>query len=243
MPRRRLYEPGAEQPFRLSRSKVELFRSCARCFYLDRRLGISRPASFPFNLNSAVDTLLKSEFDHYRESREPHPYMAAAGLNAIPFQHEELDRWRANFTGISTLDTSTNLELFGAIDDLWVDLDSQELIVVDYKATSKAGEVNIDAPWQITYKRQLEFYQWLFRRNGFAVSSTGYFVYCNGDRSRERFDARIEFRVKLIPYTGNDDWVEPELQQIHATLEADTAPEAPSGCEHCSFALASSAAD
>ena len=85
MPRRILYQPGSARPFRLSRSKVELFLSCPRCFYLDRRLGISRPASFPFNLNSAVDTLLKAEFDQYREAREPHPYMTEAGLDAIPF--------------------------------------------------------------------------------------------------------------------------------------------------------------
>ena len=84
MPRRILYQPGSARPFRLSRSKVELFLSCPRCFYLDRRLGISRPASFPFNLNSAVDTLLKAEFDQYREAREPHPYMTEAGLDAIP---------------------------------------------------------------------------------------------------------------------------------------------------------------
>ena len=40
--RKKLYEAGMEGPFRLSRSKVELYRNCPRCFYLDRRLGIGR---------------------------------------------------------------------------------------------------------------------------------------------------------------------------------------------------------
>ena len=46
-----------------------------------------------------------------------------------------------------------------------------ELIVVDYKATSKDGEVTLDAPRQDGYKRQMEFYQWLLRCNGFTVSA------------------------------------------------------------------------
>ena len=241
MPRKKLSQPGRTSPFRLSRSKVELFLSCPRCFYLDRRLGISRPASFPFNLNSAVDTLLKSEFDEYRKAREPHPYMTEAGLDAIPFAHEALDRWRANFTGVSAFDEATGFELFGAVDDVWIDRATQELIVVDYKAPSKAGEVGIEAPWQISYKRQLEFYQWLFRRNGFGVSPTGYFVYCNGDRSRARFDERIEFRVSVIPYTGDDGWVEPSLRDIRATLEAETTPAAAPDCEYCRFTAAACA--
>ena len=182
MARRKLYEPGTSGPFRLSRSKVDLYRNCPRCFYLDRRLGIARPRSFPFNLNSAVDALLKAEFDRYREAGEPHPYMVREGLAAVPFVHPDLNRWRHNFTGISADCPGTPFELFGAIDDVWIETGSEQLIIVDYKATSKNSEVSIDADWQISYKRQMEFYQWLFRHNGFQVSDTGYFVYCNGDR-------------------------------------------------------------
>ena len=84
------------------------------------------------------------------------------------------------------------------MDDLWKNAQG-ELIVVDYKSTSKDGEVNIDAEWQGAYKRQMEFYQWLLRKNGFKVSDTGYFVYCNGRRDREAFDGKLEFDIKIIP--------------------------------------------
>jgi len=131
-----LFDPASPKPFALSRSKVDLFIECPRCFYLDRRLGIGRPAGFPFNLNSAVDALLKKEFDAYRQRGEPHPYMRAAGLNAVPHAHPQLDAWRANFKGVRTVHEATRLELFGAIDDLWRDLESGELIVADYKATA-----------------------------------------------------------------------------------------------------------
>ena len=65
MPRYQPYQPNQTQPFRISRSKVDLFLNCPRCFYLDVRLGIKRPSGFPFNLNSAVDALLKKELPYW----------------------------------------------------------------------------------------------------------------------------------------------------------------------------------
>lgn len=236
MPRtRNLYEPGAEKPFRLSRSKVDSFLNCPRCFYLDRRMGISHPPGFPFNLNSAVDELLKSEFDHYREISQPHPLMTEFGVDAVPYQHENLDKWRANFTGVSYVDPKTNFSLFGAVDDLWQDNKTGEIIVVDYKATSKKGEVTLDADWQIAYKRQMEFYQWLLRQNGLDVSNTGYFVYCNGRRDLDTFDAHLEFRIKVIPYEGTDKWIWSTIKEIYKTLNQSDIPVSNSDCEYCKY--------
>ena len=63
---RNIYDPKSDKPFKISRSKIDRFVECPRCFYVDRRLGTDRPPGFPFNINSAVDTLLKKEFDVYR---------------------------------------------------------------------------------------------------------------------------------------------------------------------------------
>ena len=172
MRKKNLYEPGSKTPFALSRSKLEAFVNCPRCFYLDRRLGVAPPSGPPFSINSAVDHLLKKEFDTYRQNQQSHPLMTAAGLDAIPFRHEYLNRWRENFKGVRYFHEATGFEVFGAIDDLWIDLNTNDLLVVDYKATAKDGEVNIDAEWQHGYKRQMELYQWLLRKNGFSVSNT-----------------------------------------------------------------------
>ncbi len=236
MPAAKLFSPDATAPFALSRSKVELFFDCRRCFYLDRRLGIGRPPGFPFNLNSAVDALLKTEFDGYRAAGQPHPLMTAAGLNAVPHAHPQLDTWRNNFRGVRALHAASNLEVFGAIDDLWRDLESGELMVVDYKSTSKAGEVSLDAAWQDGYRRQMEFYQWLLRQQGEPVSRRGWFVYCNGRRDRPAFDARLEFTIKLIPYDGDDGWVDGALREIRALLSRDQPPALNARCEYCVFA-------
>lgn len=233
---RKLFDPASPSPFALSRAKVGLFLECPRCFYLDRRLGISRPAGWPLNLNAAVDALLKREFDAFRARGEPHPLMREAGVNAVPHAHPELRHWRSAARGVRVLHAPTNFELFGAIDDLWRDLDSGELIVADYKATARDAEVTLAAEWQDGYKRQMEFYQWLLRQRGFAVARRGWFVYCNGRRDLARFDARLEFRIRLIAYDGDDGWVEETLAAMRATLAAPAPPAPRFACEYCAFA-------
>jgi len=108
-------------------------------------------------------------------------------------------------------------------------------MIVDYKSTSKKEEVNIDADWQISYKRQMEIYQWLFKQNGFKVSSTGYFVYCNGITDKEAFDGKLEFNIKLIPYKGNDDWVETTIYNAYKCIVNSDVPVLQEGCDYCRY--------
>lgn len=231
---RNIYEPHLKSSFRLSRSKIELFTRCPLCFYLDLRLGIAQPPGYPFTLNSAVDHLLKKEFDIHRAKGRPHPLMEQYGVDAIPYTHPKLDEWRENFKGIQYHHEPTHFLVTGAVDDIWVN-PKRELIVVDYKATSKDSEVSIDADWQDGYKRQIEVYQWLLRQNKFKVSDTGYFVYANGRKDLKAFDGRLEFTVSILPYTGSDAWVEKALKAAKQVLDADTPPESNPSCEFCIY--------
>ncbi|HEU0080489.1 MAG TPA: PD-(D/E)XK nuclease family protein [Candidatus Paceibacterota bacterium] len=222
--------------WKLSRSKLDLFIECPRCFYVDNKLGVARPKGFPFNLNSAVDHLLKKEFDGHRAARTAHPLMAKYGVDAIPFAHAELNIWRENFEGIQHRHDKSGLLISGAVDDVWVNSQG-ELIVVDYKSTSKqeGGKVSLDAEWQDGYKRQMEVYQWLLRRKGFKVSDTGYFVYANGLRDRKAFDGKLEFDVTLISYTGDDGWVEEAIMKAKECLDGEKLPEPSQYCEYCNY--------
>ena len=40
----------------------------------------------------------------------------------------------------------------------------------------------------------MEIYQWLIANNGYAVSKTGYFVYCNGITDKEEFNSFLDLR-------------------------------------------------
>ncbi len=232
---RNLFNPHEKSAFKISRSKVELFINCPRCFYLDRRMGLGQVPGYPFTLNSAVDKLLKKEFDYYRLINKRHPIMESAGIDAVPYKNENIDIWRdALRGGIEYLHAPTNFLLSGAIDDLWQG-SRGEIYVVDYKSTSKEEEVTLDADWQVSYKRQMEIYQWLLRRNNFNVSSTGYFVYCNGDTRKERFDAQLDFNIKVIGYQGDDSWIEPKIYEMQKCLMSDSLPAYSDDCDYCKY--------
>jgi PD-(D/E)XK nuclease superfamily len=233
-----LYDPNSPKSFRLSRSKLDLFINCPRCFYLDRKLGIAQPPGYPFTLNTAVDSLLKKEFDLYRAKGETHPIMKEQGIDAIPLKHENINDWRDSMRkGITYKVPNTNIEISGGIDDVWLN-PAGEYLIVDYKATSKTEEVNLDAEWQIAYKRQMEIYQWLFRQNGFTVSPIGYFVYCNADTGKLMFGGKLEFDIKIIPYKGDDSWVSKTVNEAIACLKADVIPASGADCDYCKYSNA-----
>ena len=240
---RNIYDPRSEELFRLSRGKIDNFINCPRCFYMDRRLGVAQPPGYPFSLNSAVDTLLKKEFDVHRARGTRHPLMETYGIDAVPLSHEKMDDWReSKHKGITYQIPDTNVVITGGVDDVWVtqsgasfDKAQDKIFVVDYKATSKNDEVTLDADWQIGYKRQMEIYQWLFRKNGFKVSDTGYFVYCNGNTDREAFDGKLEFEIKIIPHIGNTDWVEPTILDAIKCLRSDVLPPPGEECDFCAY--------
>ena len=225
--------------WRLSRSKIDLFVECPRCFYLDNKLGTARPRGPSFNLNIAVDALLKKEFDVYRAEASAHPLMEEYDIEAIPFAHKDIDVWRENFKGLETRHTATGFTVSGAIDDVWVNGDD-ELIVVDYKSTSKEGSIETlaDSSWEAQYKRQIGVYQWILEQNGFKVSNTGYFVYANASTDKSSFDGKLEFEVTVVPCEGDTSWIEPTLLKIKDCLDADTFPASNTACEYCAYRTA-----
>ena len=236
---RNIYKPGENKGlYPLSRSKIDDFLKCKRCFYLDRRLGISKHSSIPFNLNNAVDKLLKKEFDNFRDRKEPHPLMMEYGIDGIPMQHPSLEIWRQNFKGVRTPVFGTDLEITGAVDDLWVNQHDQ-VYVVDYKATSKSkdgrlSEVNVYNMWP-GYKTQAEIYQWILRHNDLNISDIAYFVYCNALQDEDDFDSKLDFKVKIIAYEGDDSWVQKTVLEIFSVLNSDLIPNANPKCELCGY--------
>lgn len=234
----RTYNPSIynnpETPYKISRSKIELFIECPRCFYLDRVKGVSRPSGPAFTLNSAVDALLKKEFDAYRKTKKPHPIMIENNVDAVPFDHPDINDWRNNFKGVQTRHSLTNLLVFGAVDDIWEEKNGR-LIVADYKSTAKSSEVSLDTKWTQSFKRQVEVYQWLLRQNGFKVNNTAYFVYANGILTKKNFKNTLTFNTKLLSHMGDDNWIEPVIKEIKNCLESNRMPDSHPDCEFCKY--------
>jgi CRISPR/Cas system-associated exonuclease Cas4 (RecB family) len=178
---------------------------------------------------------MKKEFDLHRAAGTAHPLMKTYKIDAVPFDDPKMEEWRdALKRGISFLHKPTNIILRGGVDDIWIN-PKGELIVVDYKATSKEEEITLDDEWKIQYKRQMEIYQWLFKQNGYKVSPIGYFVYVNGKTDREAFDGKLDFDITIIPYSGNTDWIEKTIFEMKECLELTNAPAANPDCDYCGY--------
>jgi hypothetical protein len=221
--------------WKLSRSKIDLYIECPRCFYLDNKLGIRRPSIPSFNINSAVDALLKKEFDYYRARQEPHPLFERFKIKAIPWQHPSLNTWRENFEGVIYKDPRTNLIVSGAIDDVW-QLEDGSIAVIDYKSTAKES-LDMTTKWIQNYFRQLEVYQWLLEKNNVDVSDRAYILYANGNASADNFSAQVQFEMSLHEHVGNTKWVEPLLQEIKECLDSSAIPDGNIECECCEYEM------
>ena len=60
-------------------------------------------------------------------------------------------------------------------------------------------------------------------------------VNCNGIADAKAFDQKLEFRVNLIPYKGDDSWVEKTIALAHKCLNSDKIPDAHPDCDYCSY--------
>ena len=139
---------------------------------------------------------------------------------------------------MSYVDDEHGYRFYGAVDDVWVKPNG-ELIISDVKSTSKK---HFD--WEDTwnkyeypkgYRRQLEMYQWLFRKNGFQVSNKGYLVYFNGLKNEPMFNQVLKFELHLVELECNDDWVSDTIIKAKELLESDEYPQGSINCDTCQY--------
>ena len=261
---RGVYKPEHPEPYEVSRSRIEAFINCPACFWLERVKGVKFPGMPPFLLNSATDTLLKKDFNKFRELQKPHPFMELNGLgHLVPFQYEDFETWTKSLQlGLKTYHEKSNLIIGGGLDDVWHDPKTNELFIVDYKSTagkrtedlSKLEPINLRGRYKEGYKRQMEMYQWILRAimkekdKDYEVSNTGYFVYVNGDQHFENGmldedpkKATMKFNVQLLEYNGDDSWVENTIKEISKCLKSSECPEhsmtgfGPKGDQPCEY--------
>ena len=236
---RNLFDRKSNKPFKISRSKFEAFLKCKKCFYIDRIMAVNFPSTPPYTLNNLVDELLKKEFDSYRKEQKPHPIFKTIDFNGVPYAHKDLDKWRTSLTGgVEYLDEENNLILSGGIDDVWLDKNTDSIVVVDYKATAKTDGVAdniLEQEFYDAYGRQMDFYFWLFKKNKFKVADYGYFMFCNGLKTKEDFNKQMDFEYKFIKYNVKTDWIDEKIKEMKLCLDQNKVPQKGKNCFNCKF--------
>ena len=236
----RRFDPGSSHPFTVSRTRIQNFLDCKRCFYVQNVMGIKDLRGLPFRLNDATDTLLKKTFDVAREKQVPHRYFEKEKINLVPFKHDKMDEWRQNFQGVKYHYKKANLMVQGAVDEILINLKTNALSPVEFKSTqSKDGEQTkyLGKPHHKFWKNQLEVYGYLLEKNGFKISEDSYIVFCNGDISPDDWKESLKFDVYVINYKMDYSWVEPTLNEIKKLLLEKKIPDFsdPDECDMCRF--------
>lgn len=236
-----IYKPFQKEVFKISRGKFSDFLACRRCFYLDRARGLISPSVPGWTLNSTTDILLKKEFDICRERQEPHRIFQSFGItNVVPFQHGQMDHWRdALRGGLEYYMADSNILLHGGIDDIWVNQETQQVIVADYKSQANTYPVTphsyLSSSYHQTYKVQIDFYVYLLTNMGFDVLDTAYFYVCNANRNADNFNGKLEFEETLIPYKWDIGWIPDEINNMVAVLNSADLPSINPACENCAY--------
>jgi hypothetical protein len=229
-----------KDPLRLSRSRWDSFIKCPKCFYLKEKHDIDPPGQPGHPINSRVDALLKEEFDLLRKEEKPHKIFKEYNLNFIPYNKldpEVLAKYRNNFKGVEAKSLKTKYTLFGSLDDLWFNLDTKEIVVLDYKATSNKNLEDYKTStkhYHKAYLRQLDFYAYLLKLNNFPVHKIGYWLICNAaDENQKVFNNNVSFKTTLLPYELKTDYIEDKLVELEKCLENEKLPNSGEDCDNC----------
>jgi hypothetical protein len=192
------------KPIQLSPNSLNLYFECPLCFWLEKRMGIKRPQPYPYALNTAVDVLLKEEFDYYRKKLELHPLLAAYNVAAKLFPNQKLlNEWRNNRKGIRHYDVKSDATLFGAVDDV-LEFPDGRLTPLDYKSTgSKVPQV------YDRFQLQMDIYTFLLEKNGYSTNRKGCLAFYVVDKN-SGFKDRLPFK-KEIQFIETDPLYVPEV--------------------------------
>ena len=81
----------------------------------------------------------------------------------------------------------------------------------------------------------MDIYVYILRQMGYSVSDTAYFMVCNGEKTPDRFDANMQFVVKLVDYQVDTSWVGPKIKEMKWVMDSSEIPEINPHCENCAY--------
>ena len=213
------------KPIQLSPNSLNLYLECPHCFWLDKKQGIKRPPPYPYALNTAVDLLLKEEFDKYRKKKELHPLLVAYNIPAKLFPNQELlNEWRNNFKGIRYYDAELDATLFGAVDDI-LEFTDGKLAPLDYKSTGSKVATVYDR-----FQLQMDVYTFLLEKNGYKTVRKGCLAFYVVDKENG-FADKLPFKKEIHMIDTDPSYVQGTFKEAVELLRKDTPSPHNQDCE------------
>ncbi|MEO0280288.1 MAG: PD-(D/E)XK nuclease family protein [candidate division WOR-3 bacterium] len=200
----------------ISPSRIYLYVSCPRCFYLEVKKGIKRPVEFFPRIPSLLDKIFKEIAEEFKEKDLPY-YFKRFGLKGklkkIKLEDKKIE--------------NTDLILRGIPDEI-IENEEKKILPLDYKTSSKFPD-KLPIPVQI----QLDSYSLLIRLNNFETNEKAFVFYFVPYYSRN--EKRIRWDTKLYEYSVNLKRLKKFIIEIDKTLREDKLPEPSKSCHFCKY--------
>lgn len=208
----------------ISRSKIDLFLECSRCFWLDVKKNIRRPEGIKGTfIGAKYDPLLKKQFDYYRQMKTVPEFLEKNNLRLYE-DKSEISRWRHK---LFFFHKDHQVYYYGKIDDLLVDSQGRA-VPFDFKTT-----LSKERPVYNSEKRQLEIYGYLLKKNGLVVASFGYIyiVKIHIDDDFQKKEERELVKVDNLEFEKYDEI----LKKLKEVLDSDVSPNPSLTCQFCQY--------
>tara|TARA_B100000963_G_scaffold354462_1_gene371033 strand:- start:909 stop:1646 length:738 start_codon:yes stop_codon:yes gene_type:complete len=232
--KKKLYINDNLTPFSISRSKIDLYFDCQRCFYLDQKHGIRRPHGTPLVINNFVVKHFKNILEDFRKKQIFFPESSKINRKLIPSNNKLLENWTHPFKGVSYIDKKTNLKIKGNLDDVWVCENTGESFPVIIKSTSRKKDIHSSNIWP-GYWKQLSLYSYLLARNSITTGSFGILLYLNASENLPRKLKKIDFELLIFEKKLDCTWIEPTFDKIYKMLNSMKVPLNSYSCKYCNY--------
>lgn len=209
---------------RISRSKIELFLDCPRCFWLDVKKGIRRPEGIKGTfIGAKYDPLLKKQFDNYRKKDEV-PEILRVNYLRLFEDEKKINLWRSQ---LGFFHKDHGIFYYGKIDDLLVN-DDGAFVPFDFKTT-----LSKERPVYDSEKRQLEIYGYFLKKNHQLVANFGY-LYIVKIQIGENFEKKETVELVRVNNLQFDKY-DAILDQLRKVFYSDVSPHPSSTCIYCQY--------
>lgn len=166
---------------RLSKSQMDKFVSCPRCFWLAQNHKFKQPEQISSKVWKGIERVTIAHYEQHRLAKTTPGNLAGfVPAGAIPYQADRIDMKALRYWGKGFRFAVDGVEVSTALDDmLQYDRDSVEgmrklYAVIDYKSKSKATD---EESTRQLYQNQADVFDLACNVNGYPTEGIVYFDY------------------------------------------------------------------
>jgi len=213
----------------LSYSALSIFKSCPRCFWLDRNKKFTRPQGIRSSFPTGVDNILKKKLGSFRGTLPPALASCPELQGFQLYAGEDLNKMRNWKTNPLMMKDSKGNKIVGAFDDLLFNPTSNLYALLDYKTKGSPAD---QAYCEKYYQDQMDIYTRFLEIGKLTPANFGVLLYFWPVEAENL----IDFVQQAFFLTPNPAHAEQIFKDAIACLEGPM-PEAGLDCEYCKYGL------